>query len=172
MADHRCCQNAFVKMLPTVNYCRCVEVKTTETCSASTPEPWAHPRVTGSRDCLVQRRCCRGPAQRRLRCGSVLCVLACKWGGMMLSGFFLCSQHFFACSCFCTLYFSPAKPETDYVGEKNNSALSSITTFSWYQQVILRRRLKLILALFCLTSSSGNSKPMQIAERRSHEDIR
>lgn len=52
------------------------------------------------------------------------------------------------------------------------SALSSIIALFWYQQVILRRRLKLILALFCLMSSSGNSKPMQIAERRSHEDIR
>lgn len=52
------------------------------------------------------------------------------------------------------------------------SALSSIITLFWYQQVILRRRLKLILALFRPTSSSGNSKPMQIAEGRSHGDIR
>lgn len=52
------------------------------------------------------------------------------------------------------------------------SALSSIITLFWYQRVILRRRLKLILALFCPTSSSGNSKPMQIAEGKSHGDIR
>lgn len=74
-------------------------------------------------------------------------------------------------NCFCTLYFSPEKPETDDVGKGKHSALSRIMALFWYQRVI-SRRLKLILALSRPTSSSGNSKPMQIAEGRSHEGIR
>lgn len=101
-------------------------------------------------------------------CRCMLWAPIYKAGRMMLFSFFLCSQssqHFFAWDCFCALYFRPEEPDTD-------DAQSSIIALSWYRRVASRRRLKLILALFCLMPSSGNSKPTQIAERRSHEDIR
>lgn len=110
-----------------------------------------------------------------LPCRCRLQNLICKLGRMMLFLILSLPPKFTTLPCLelvlCTL-FLPCETWNRLCWRGKYSALSSIIALFWSQCATFRRRLKLIPALFRQMSSSGNSKPMQIAERRSHEGIR